>query len=59
MTSRAVPDVRGLLPRNLKCTRDPAHAWPGRVIVQGPLARILRPEPDCRVQAAHLLVVLP
>ena len=59
MTSRAVSDVRDLLPRNLKCTRDPAPAWPDQVIVQGPLAQIIRLEPDCRVQAAHLLVVVP
>jgi len=59
MTSKRVSDMHGFSPRNLKYMQAFADAWPDRAIVQGPLAQIIRPEPDCRVQAAHLLVVVP
>jgi len=40
MTNRSLSDTQGLSPRNLKCMRDLAVAWPDRRIVQGPLAQI-------------------
>ena len=36
----AYPDMKGFSPRNLKYMRAFSAAWPDRVIVQEPLARI-------------------
>lgn len=37
---RSFPEMRGLSPRNLKCMKAFADAWPDESIVQAPLAQI-------------------